>query len=280
MATLIENAPPVAKSRRRVNQIILLGAVALILNALFNHFVTDASKLNKTLKVGNPFPAFSFTTLGGLPVTEKDFIGKPTVYYFFASWCPCSHQSMTLIKKMYAENGKSGLSMLGVGIQDSSTGLAQFVKLHKIEFPAVTENGPTLAHEAGVEITPTTVFVDETGIIRYAHVGKIERYEQIMEGLDKILKKPAASASLHLHATARTFFPSEDLLIRDAIPFLPLGKGEWREAARGFNLTLDRFFTSLRFVQSDNIAKVMNYAKVSLVKSGFGRQPGLPAGTV
>ena len=198
MATLTENPPPAAKSRRRVNQIILLGAVALILNALFNHFVTDASKLNKTLKVGNPFPAFSFTTMSGSPISEKDFAGKPTVYYFFASWCPCSHQSMTLIKKMYAENGKSGLSMLAVGIQDSSTGLAQFIKLHKIEFPAITENGPTLAHETGVEITPTTVFVDEAGIIRYAHVGKIERYEQITEGLDKILKKHATSTSSRL----------------------------------------------------------------------------------
>lgn len=195
MATLIENAPLATKSRRRVNQIILLGALALILNALFNHFVTDASKLNKTLKVGNPFPAFSFTTMSGSPVSEKDFIGKPTVYYFFASWCPCSHQSMSLIKKMYAENGKSGLSMLAVGIQDSSTGLAQFAKLHKIEFPVITENGPALAHEAGVEITPTTVFVDGEGVIQYAHVGKIERYEQITEGLNKILKKPVTSSS-------------------------------------------------------------------------------------
>ena len=193
-----ENAPLASKSRRRVNQIILLGALALILNALFNHFVVDASKVNKTLKAGNPFPAFSFKAMSGSPISEKDFLGKPTVYYFFASWCPCSHQSMQWIKKMYAENGKSGLSMLGVGIQDSSTGLAQFAKLHKIEFPVITEEGPSLARDAGVEITPTTVFVDSGGIIRYVHVGKIERYEQITEGLNEILKKPAPSASLRI----------------------------------------------------------------------------------
>ncbi len=202
MTGLNENAPPVSKSRKRVNQIILLGALALILNALFNHFVTDASKLNKTLKAGNSFPAFSFTAMSGSPMSEKDFTGKPTVYYFFASWCPCSHQSIQWIKKMYAENGKSELSMLGVGIQDSSTGLAQFAKLHKIEFPVIIENGQSLAREAGVEITPTTVFVDRGGVIRYVHVGKIERYDQIAEGLNEILKKPADSARLRILAGA------------------------------------------------------------------------------
>jgi peroxiredoxin len=193
-----ENAPLAPKARKRVNQIILLGALALILNALFNHFVVDASKLNKTLKTGNQFPAFSFKTMSGSPISEKDFAGKPTVYYFFASWCPCSHQSMQWMKKMYAENGKSGLYILGVGIQDSSAGLAQFAKLHKIDFPVITEGGPSLARDAGVEITPTTVFVDPGGIIRYVHVGKIERYEQITEGLNEILKKPASSASLRV----------------------------------------------------------------------------------
>lgn len=197
MTTLSETAPLANKSRRRVNQIILLGALALILNALFNHFVTDTSKLNKILKAGNAFPAFSFTTTSGSPISEKDFAGKPTVYFFFASWCPCSHETIKWIKKIYAENGKSGLSMVGVGIQDSSTGLAQFAKLHKIEFPVVTENGPVLAHEAGVEITPTTVFVDGQGVIRYVHVGKIERYDQLLEGLNAIFKKPGSATVLH-----------------------------------------------------------------------------------
>lgn len=196
MTTLTESAPLASNSRRRVNQIILLGALAFILNALFNHFVADSSKVNKTLKAGSPFPAFSFTTMDGSPVSEKNFSGKPTVYYFFASWCPCSNESIRWMKKLYEENGKSGLSMLGVGIQDSSTGLAKFAHVHKLEFPVITEGGQSLAKEAGVEITPTTVFVDAGGVIRYVHIGKIERYEQISEGLSNILKATEPSAGL------------------------------------------------------------------------------------
>jgi peroxiredoxin len=200
MTALSETAPLASNTRKRVNQIILLGALALILNALFNHFVVDSSRVNKTLKAGNPFPAFSFTAMSGSPISDKNFAGKPTVYFFFAGWCPCSHETIKWMKKMYAENGKSGLSMLGVGIQDSSTGLARFAKIHKVEFPLIIENGQSLAKDAGVEITPTTVFVDSGGIIRYVHVGKIERYGQISEGLDNILKKPASSASLRVLA--------------------------------------------------------------------------------
>lgn len=198
MAELSETAPLASNARKRVNQIILLGALALILNALFNHFVVDSSSVNKTLKAGNPFPAFTLTAMSGSPISEKDFAGKPTVYFFFAGWCPCSHESIKLMKKMYAENEKSGLSMVGVGIQDTATGLARFAKIHKVEFPLIIENTQSLAKDAGVEITPTTVFVDSGGIIRYVHVGKIERYAQISEGLDNILKKPAPSASLRV----------------------------------------------------------------------------------
>jgi cytochrome c biogenesis protein CcmG/thiol:disulfide interchange protein DsbE len=202
MTTLSETAPLASKSRKRVNQIILLGALALILNALFNHFVVDSSRVNKTLKAGDPFPAFSLTSIGGSPVSGKTFAGKPTVYFFFAGWCPCSHETIKWVKKIYAENEKSGLSMLGVGIQDTSTGLARFAKVHKVEFPIITEGGQSLAKDAGVEITPTTVFVDSAGIIRYVHVGKIERYEQVSEGVNNILKKPASSASLRLFKRA------------------------------------------------------------------------------
>jgi peroxiredoxin len=202
MTELSETAPLASNTRKRVNQIILLGALALVLNALFNHFVVDSSSVNKTLKVGNPFPAFTLTAMGGSPISEKSFAGKPTVYFFFAGWCPCSHESIKWMKKIYAENEKSGLSMVGVGIQDTATGLARFAKVHKVEFPLIIENAQSLAKDAGVEITPTTVFVDTGGIIRYVHVGKIERYEQISEGLDNILKKPASSASLRVLAGA------------------------------------------------------------------------------
>lgn len=193
MDAVSENAPLENKSGRRVNQIILLAALALILNALFNHFVTDASKVNKALKAGDRFPAFSFTALNGLAVSDKSFSGKPTIYYFYANWCPCSHESIQFIKKMGAENAQSGLMTLGVGIQDSPAGLAQYAKTHKLEFPVVTENGQDLAREAGVEITPTTIFVDSGGVIRYVHVGKIERYDQALEGLNAILKTPTTS---------------------------------------------------------------------------------------
>ncbi|MDP2816331.1 MAG: TlpA disulfide reductase family protein, partial [Rectinemataceae bacterium] len=93
-----------------------------------------------------------------------------------------------------AENSKNRIAVLGVGMLDSSSNIARFAKVHKLEFPVVTENGQSLAHEAGMEITPTAVFVDADGVIRYVHVGKLERYEQALEGLKTILGKNVSSA--------------------------------------------------------------------------------------
>ncbi|MBF0292833.1 MAG: TlpA family protein disulfide reductase [Nitrospinae bacterium] len=184
---LTECAPLEKKSTRRINHIVLLGAFALILNALFNHFTIEASNTNKMLKVGDRFPAYSLTAMDGSPVSGESFLGRPTVYFFFADWCPCSHDSIKWIKRMQAENSKTRIAIMGVGILDSSANIARFAKAHKLEFPVVTENGQSLAHEAGMEVTPTAVFVDADGVIRYVHVGKLERYEQALEGLKTVL---------------------------------------------------------------------------------------------
>lgn len=176
-----------------MNQIIFLGAFAFILNALFNHFTLEAANPNKMLKVGDRFPAYSLTAVDGAQVSDKNIAGRPAVYFFFADWCPCSHDSIKWIKRIQAENPKSGIAILAVGMLDSSANLARFAKKHKLEFPVITENGQSLAHEAGMEITPTAVFVDDGAVIRYVHVGKIERYEQALEGLKTILKTTASS---------------------------------------------------------------------------------------
>lgn len=181
-----ENPPLTGGFRRRLNHVIILSAIAIILNALFNSFALDNHQPNQGLKAGDRFPAFSLKTIDGATVSEKNFMGKPSVYYFFASWCPCAHDTVKWIKRMQAENEKTGLAILGVGILDSPEKLAVFASKHMLRFPVVAEDGRSLAHSAGMETTPTTVFVDRSGVIRRVHIGKIDRYEQALEGLAAI----------------------------------------------------------------------------------------------
>lgn len=176
----------------RLNRAILLAALAFALNAIYNYSVASRDRYNEMLKVGDKLPSFSLTLVDGSKVSLDDFLGKPTAYFFYADWCPCSHYSMSWIKKSLEDGRYSGLNVVGVGIQDSPANLKSFAERYSLGVPMSHEGGDAMAQSIGVKVTPTTVFTDAEGMIRHIFVGKIERYEQLTEGLDAIL--PAAGA--------------------------------------------------------------------------------------
>ncbi|VAX21380.1 hypothetical protein MNBD_NITROSPINAE01-1499 [hydrothermal vent metagenome] len=174
--------------RGRLNTIIVLVALGIVLNAIFSASLKSRTS-TEMLKVGDNIPAFSVELLGGGEANLSAFTGRPTVYYFFANWCPCSHESMTFIKKAMDEHAGDGLAILMVGIQDSSSNFEKFAKTHDIKYPVGINGGEPFAGDIGVRITPTTVFADADGVIRGIFVGKIEEYGQIKELLNNIVAK-------------------------------------------------------------------------------------------
>jgi len=176
----------------KLNRIILLAALALSLNAVYDYSARPVEA--KLLNLGDSVPDFNLSLLGGGQATRQGFLGKPVMFYFYANWCPCSHESVANIRRA-AEAGKAaGLAVLFVGIQDSQDNLGKFVRTHDLEFPVATEGGQMFADRVGVGITPTTMFVDSQGAIRSFFVGKVERFEQLDEGLKSVTSPGLAPA--------------------------------------------------------------------------------------
>ncbi len=179
--------PAIVKGVNRSNVIIALVALAIILNALFNHLVLSRSGLREMIEAGNKLPDFSMKLIDGRDVSNRDFLGKPAVYFFFANWCPCAHLSIKFVKRAFEKNKGSNLAIYGVGIQDSTARYGDFVKKHNIEFPVANRGGDDFAESLGIRTTPTLVFVDDKGIVRFHFLGKVERYEQVETGLNTIM---------------------------------------------------------------------------------------------
>jgi len=170
---------------KRLNLIVMLVAALFLLNAVLEF--SAQSRQVKLLEIGDKIPPFSLALLGGGEITEKSFLTKPTMYFFFANWCPCSHSSVQWIKQAGARYATDGLQIVFIGVQDSTKELEKFAGKHKLEFPVNVSGGETLAGAVGIKITPTTVFSDGQGVIRSIFIGKVERYDQLKKGLDSIL---------------------------------------------------------------------------------------------
>ncbi|HEB72338.1 MAG TPA: TlpA family protein disulfide reductase [Nitrospirae bacterium] len=175
-------AAPLAK---RLNRIVMLVAALFLLNATMEF--SAQSRQTKLLEIGDKIPPYSLSLLGGGEITGKSLAGKPTIYFFFANWCPCSHTSVQRIKQASAQYAKDGLQTVFIGVQDSTSNLEKFARKHKLESLVNVSGGETFAASVGIKTTPTTVFSDRKGVIRSIFIGKVERYDQLKGGLESIL---------------------------------------------------------------------------------------------
>ncbi len=178
-------SPQSASTAKRRNLIILLAALAVLLNGAVNFFESRKNSA-ELIKLGTPLPEFSVKQADGNSISTAAFKGKPVIYYFFANWCPCSHASIGFVKKAAADNAPSGLALFSIGIQDSASEFEKFAQKHDISTPVGVSGGNDVAAMLGIRTTPTTLFVDANGVVQWIFIGKIEKYEAIEKGIAAI----------------------------------------------------------------------------------------------
>ena len=146
---------------------VLLALVAILISSLaIFYFLPSSSKPADANVV--------FQDASGKKLTEKDFNGKPTVYYAWASWCPDCQQELPILntlKEKYAdkvefvgvamisqkepiENGKKYLKENSLSLNYYSDVDSSFQKYHEItEIPTLIftdKNGKIVKKSAGV----------------------------------------------------------------------------------------------------------------------------------
>jgi thiol-disulfide isomerase/thioredoxin len=111
-------------------------------------------------------PDFTVYDAEGNEVKLSDFIGKPTVVNFWASWCgPCQIE-MPDFDEMYKEFGEE-VNFLMVNMTDGSRetadAAAKFVEDAGYSFPIYYDTKMNAAMTYGVNSLPSTYFIDAEG---------------------------------------------------------------------------------------------------------------------
>jgi thiol-disulfide isomerase/thioredoxin len=148
-----------------------------------------SSSGDKHAMVGVHAPAFSRPAVVGQSTLSTDGAkGKVLVVDFWATYCrPCEKE----FPKLQALADKHGGSMLVYGLsEDESTeGIAAFVKKTGVRFPIGWDQGNTISQRYKLEKMPTSYVVDKKGIIRFVHGGYTEgEEEEIGRQVDELLR--------------------------------------------------------------------------------------------
>ncbi len=136
-------------------------------------------------------PDFTVTDADGNEVALYDFIGKPIVLNFWASWCgPCKSE-MPDFDETYAEY-KDEIQFLMINLTDGSKETKEkamdFISDKGYSFPVYYDTESDAAITYGVYAIPTTFFIDKDGYaVAYAQ-SALDK-ETLLRGISMITEQ-------------------------------------------------------------------------------------------
>jgi peroxiredoxin len=115
---------------------------------------------------GKPAPDFTLVSLDGKTVTLSDYRGQAVLLNFWATWCgPCKIE-MPWFVELQKEYGPQGLQIVGVAMDDASKDeIQKFVKEMGVNYTILLGKEAVGQQYGGVDVLPTTFFIDRDGKI-------------------------------------------------------------------------------------------------------------------
>lgn len=130
--------------------------------------------------VGQPRPPFTLGASDGRVVSAGDFDGRVLLLNFWATWCQPCVREMPMLDEIQQAYGARGLSVVGVALDDVARART-FAEDLGVAYTILVGAGDTLAtglaygNRAG--LLPYSVLVDREGVVRWTHIGELERSE-------------------------------------------------------------------------------------------------------
>lgn len=130
--------------------------------------------------VGQPRPDFSLTDLQGRLVSAGEFDGKVLLLNFWATWCAPCVEEMPMLSELQRDNADRGLQVLGIAVDDEGKA-RDFARDLGVAYPVLVGQGQGMVvgrrYGNGSGMLPYSVLVGRTGIVRWVHLGALDREE-------------------------------------------------------------------------------------------------------
>ena len=160
------DVPPPSPRRNPAALFFVAVIVAALLFVGFHAARRNGNSSDPLDPTGKAAPDFTLQTLDGKNVSLSSFRGKGVLLNFWATWCgPCKIE-MPWFVELQKQYGSQGLQIVGVAMDDSSTqDIQNFVKEMGVNYPVLIGKEAVGQAYGGVDVLPTTFFIDRDGKI-------------------------------------------------------------------------------------------------------------------
>jgi cytochrome c biogenesis protein CcmG/thiol:disulfide interchange protein DsbE len=123
---------------------------------------------------GQPAPEFTAVTASGERVALSDYAGRPVILNFWATWCAPCQVEMPALQAASERYADQGVVVLAVNALESRDRVTAFMDELGLTFPAVLDPDGEIVDLYEVRVFPTTIWIDEQGIVRAEHLGALD----------------------------------------------------------------------------------------------------------
>jgi thiol-disulfide isomerase/thioredoxin len=136
---------------------------------------------------GKAAPAFTLVNLEGKKVSLADYKGRPVVVNFWATWCgPCKLE-MPWFEEFRQKYQAQGFEILGIAEDDAAKDeIAKTAKKAAVTYPILLTDGKVAPAYGGVDMLPTSFYVDRKGLVVTETVGLASK-DEVEANIQKLL---------------------------------------------------------------------------------------------
>lgn len=167
--------------------VALIAGAYLLYNGLKDKVDTNQMASQPTEGTAPLAPDFTVYDANGKAVKVSDYIGKPVVLNFWASWCGPCQSEMPDFQKTYEELGGEVqfLMVNATGGRETVDSAKAFIEKAGYTFPVFYDTNEEACIAYGISSLPTTYFIDAEGRGVARATGAISK-ELLMKGIGMI----------------------------------------------------------------------------------------------
>lgn len=146
------------------------------------------------LASGQPAPDFVLKDLQGRPVALNQYRGKVVILNFWATWCPPCKEEIPWFIDLQKKYAGQDVQILGVSMDDARDHdeVIKYAGKIGINYPVLFGDEGLAQRYGGVEMLPTTYYVDRAGRVVVRVLGQPNDRRELEDDLLRAIQSSSA----------------------------------------------------------------------------------------